>query len=92
MARRPAGHPVQGEASRAALGRIAAHPVAVDDPDFDHWVIVYDHLIGDAHSVTHGQDGVSFAMVRLFSMPNMARYESIDSERLKPKVAVSSVD
>jgi hypothetical protein len=92
MVRSPAGHPGQRKVSHVALNWTASNLAAVDDPTFDHWVSVYGLLIGEAHSVTHGQDGVSFALVRLFSMPDMAGYESIDSERLKPKVAASMAE
>lgn len=92
MTRQPVANPIPSEAGCVASNRLAFRPGAVDDPAFDHWVVVYGLVIGDAHSVAHRQDGVSFALVRLFSMPDVAAYESIDSEKLRPKAAVSSVD
>jgi hypothetical protein len=78
----------------AGLCRSVGAPVAVvvgtpatlvSDPAFSHWVVVENEIVGEAHSVEPGENGVSFAFVRLFAMPEMAEYGSIEAERLLVK-------
>jgi len=57
----------------------------VSDPDYSHWVVVEGQIVGEAHSVEPSDDGQSFAFVRLFSMPEMAEYGYIETDRLRPK-------
>jgi hypothetical protein len=61
-------------------------PPPVSDPKFTHWVVEGGQVVGEAHSVEPSQHGVSFAFVRLFAMPEMAEFGSIESENLRPKV------
>ena len=57
----------------------------VSDPAFSHWVVVDGQIVGEAHSVKNSGNGQSFAIVRLFNMPEMAEYGYIDSARLQLK-------
>jgi len=57
----------------------------VSDPKFSHWVTEQGRIIGEAHSVEAGTNGMSFAFVRLFSMPEQAEYGYIDSRNLQAK-------
>jgi hypothetical protein len=57
----------------------------ISDPKFTHWVVEGGHVVGEAHSVEPSLRGVSFAFVRLFAMPEMAEFGSIESENLRPK-------
>ena len=59
----------------------------VSDPDFTHWVVEQDHIIGEAKDVQAKRNGISFAFVRLFGMPGCAEYGSIESRNLKRKEA-----
>jgi hypothetical protein len=59
------------------------HPVS--DPKFTHWVVEGGQVIGEAHSVEPEQNGISFAFVRLFGMPEMAEFGSIETEKLVAK-------
>ena len=61
----------------------------IPDPKFTHWVVESNQIMGEAHSVDPGQNGVSFAFVRLFAMPEMAEYGSIESEKLRIKTTAS---
>ena len=61
-------------------------PQMPSDPQFTHWVVQDAQVIGEAHSVEAESGGISFAFVRLFAMPEMAEYGSIESEKLRPKV------
>ena len=57
----------------------------VSDPEFTHWVVEQDVLVGEAHSVKQGANGMSFAFVRLFSIPEMAEYGYIETNKLSAK-------
>ena len=57
----------------------------VSDPRFTHWVVELDQIIGEAHSVKPASNGLSFAFVRLFAMPEMGEYGDIESSKLLPK-------
>jgi hypothetical protein len=44
-----------------------------------------DRFVGEAHSVKPGDNGMSFAFVKLFNMPEMAEYGYIETRRLRSK-------
>ena len=75
-----------GELSQAAtVPAIAPVQGIVSDPAFTHWVVVDGRISGEARSVETGDNGISFAYVRLFNMPEMAEYGSIESAHLRSK-------
>ena len=75
-----------GELSQAAAApAIAPVQGIVSDPAFTHWVVVDGQIGGEAHSVEPGENGISFAYVRLFNMPECAEYGSIESAHLRSK-------
>jgi len=55
------------------------------DPAFSHWVVVEGVTVGEAHSVEACEDGMCFAHVRLFAMPDMAEYGLIPEAHLRKK-------
>ena len=57
----------------------------VSDPQFTHWVVVEGQVVGEAHSVEAESEGICFAFVRLFAMPEMAEYGSIEANKLRAK-------
>ena len=57
----------------------------VSDPQFTHWVVEQERLVGEAHSVEAAHDGMSFAYVRLFSMPECAEHGYIAATQLRRK-------
>ena len=57
----------------------------VSDPQFTHWVVEQERLVGEAHSVEAAHDGMSFAYVRLFSMPELAERGYIATAQLRTK-------
>lgn len=59
----------------------------VSDPDFTHWVVVQEQIIGEARDVESETGRVSFAFVRLFGAPECAEFGSIESRYLRPKAA-----
>jgi hypothetical protein len=61
------------------------HVAFVSDPAFTHWVVEGSEIVGEARDVEKVGDGLAFAFVRLFAMPEMAEYGSIESSRLRPK-------
>ena len=62
-------------------------PQVSSDPEFTHWVVQDGQVIGEAHSVESESDGICFAFVRLFVMPEMAEFGSIEAEKLQLKVS-----
>ena len=64
----------------------SGRPIA-SDPSFSHWVIVEGQIVGEARDVEPGGNGISFAYIRLFGMPEMAEMGSIESVHLCPKSA-----
>lgn len=74
--------------SRAA-GVMAIAPVQrlASDPMFTHWVVVEGKIAGEAHSVESGDNGQSFAFVRLFNLPQCAEYGYIETAYLRSKDA-----
>jgi len=64
---------------------VGTPPTLVSDPAFSYWVVVEGEIVGEAHSVEAAENGVAFAFVRLFAMPEMAEYGSIEAERLRAK-------
>jgi hypothetical protein len=71
-----------GGVSALAVG--VALPIA-SDPSFSHWVIEQDRVVGEAHSVKPDSRGMSFAFVRLFSLPDGAEFGYIETARLRAK-------
>jgi hypothetical protein len=65
---------------------IGPRPV-VSDPQFSHWVVVDGNIAGEAHSVSPAEDGMCFAYVRLFNMPECAEFGYIETDRLRSKSA-----
>ena len=57
----------------------------VSDPAFSHWVTEGGRIVGEAKEVEPEDNGISFAYVRLFAMPEMAEYGSIKTHQLRPK-------
>ena len=57
----------------------------VSDPRFTHWVVELGKIVGEAHSVKPADDGMSFAYVRLFRMPEMAEHGYIATSQLRAK-------
>ncbi len=57
----------------------------VSDPQFTHWVVEQERLVGEAHSVEAAHDDMSFAYVRLFSMPELAERGYIATAQLRTK-------
>jgi hypothetical protein len=72
-----------------AAGVLAIAPAQrlVSDPAFTHWVVVDGKIAGEAHSVEFGNNGQSFAFVRLFNMPEGAEYGYIETAYLRSKDA-----
>ena len=74
------------ELSREAnVPAIAPAQQLVSDPAFTHWVVELGKIVGEARSVEPAHDGLNFAFVRLFSMPEVAEHGSIASAQLRPK-------
>ena len=70
-----------------AAGAIAIVPGTgiAADPRFSHWVVEQGQIVGEAHSIEPGNNGTSFAFVKLFNMVDMAEYGYIESCRLQAK-------
>lgn len=61
----------------------------ISDPKFPHWVVEQGQIVGEAHSVETANGGQSFAFVRLFAMPEMAKYGYVESSKLRSKTGAS---
>lgn len=61
----------------------------VSDPEFSHWVVEQGQIIGEAHSVEPGNDGMSFAFVRLLNMPECQEFGYVETCRLQAKNGTS---
>ena len=59
----------------------------ISDPTFSHWVLVDGQIAGEARDVQPVEDGMCFAFVRLFKMPEMAESGCIEAARLRIKSA-----
>lgn len=57
----------------------------VSDPAYSHWVVEQGRIVGEAHSVKPADEGMSFAFVRLFRLPDCAEYGYIASAQLQSK-------
>ena len=70
-----------------AAGAIAIVPGTriAADPRFSHWVVEQGQIVGEAHSVEPGNNGMSFAFVKLFNMPECAECGYIETHRLQAK-------
>lgn len=64
---------------------IGGQTPVVSDPKFTHWVVEGQQIVGEAHSVEPQGSGLSFAFVRLFNVPEMAEFGSIESAKLRGK-------
>lgn len=84
QARKMAGF-LAGLSRAAGVVAIAPGQGVVSDPQFSHWVVVDDKIVGEAHSVEPGHNGTSFAFVRLFGMPECAEYGYSETRHLRPK-------
>ncbi len=87
MAKFLAGLSQSAQVPAVALGE---QPV-ISDPKYTHWVIEGGRIIEEARPVEPGHNGVSFAYVRLFAMPEMAEYGSIEAEKLRSKTSIPQV-
>jgi len=76
-----------GLSSTLQVPVILAEPnvAIISDPAFTHWVVEGNEIVGEARDVEAADDSLAFAFVRLFAMPEMAEYGSIESSRLQPK-------
>lgn len=52
---------------------------------FSHWVIVQGYIVGEARDIRDAGNGMCFAYVRLFGMPELAEYGSIPKSCLVTK-------
>jgi hypothetical protein len=66
---------------------VKPHVAAVSDPEFTHWVVEGGTIVGEARDVEPDAGGISMAFVRLFNMPEMAEFGSIESSTLRAKSA-----
>ena len=57
----------------------------VSDPAYSHWVVEQGRIVGEARSVKPADEGMSFAFVRLFRLPDCAKYGYIASAQLQSK-------
>jgi hypothetical protein len=57
----------------------------VSDPSFTHWVVADGQVIGEAREIEPDRNGTCFAYVRLFNMPELAEYGSIERKNLRDK-------
>ena len=73
------------QAAGATAVAVGPGQTIVSDPKFSHWVVEQKQIVGEAHSVEPSTNGMSFAFVRLFNMPEMAEYGHIESRRLQAK-------
>lgn len=86
QARKMAGF-LAGLSQAAGVLAIAPAQRLASDPAFTHWVVVEGKIAGEAHSVESGDNGQSFAFVRLFNMPEGAEYGYIETAYLRSKDA-----
>jgi len=73
------------QAAGATAVAVGPRQTLVSDPKFSHWVVEQDQIVGEAHSVEPTSNGMSFAFVRLFNMPDMAECGYIETHRLQAK-------
>ncbi len=71
------------------LGVVAVAPrqQLISDPTFTHWVVVENHVIGEARNIEPDRNGTCFAFVRLFNMPECAEHGTIERRYLHEKAA-----
>lgn len=72
---------------QAPVVLVKPNVLVVSDPEFSHWVVEQGQFIGEAREVDQDKNGISFAFVRLFGMPEMAEYGSIETAKLQAKSA-----
>jgi hypothetical protein len=84
------GNFLAGMSRELGAPAIVCHAQLVaSDPTFSHWVTESGEIVGEAREVQAEDGGISFAYVRLFAMPEMAEYGSIEAEKLLPKDAAA---
>ena len=76
------------QSMRVPVAAVGSEQPVVSDPTFTHWVVEDGQIIGEARSIEPGQNDIGFAYVRLFAMPEMAEYGSIESEKLCIKTTI----
>lgn len=76
-----------GELCTAAGAELAPVKTVNSDPEYSHWVIEQGCLLGEAREVQVQSNGMCFAYVRLFDMPEMAEYGNIPARNLRPKAS-----
>ena len=64
---------------------VGAGEPLVSDPKFSHWIVEQGCIVGEARSVQPADQGMSFAFVRLFPMPEMAEHSYIATRQLRAK-------
>ena len=80
------GNFLTGLCQSTGVPAIVCHAQLVaSDPTFSHFVIEGGEIVGEAKDVEPPENGISFAFVRLFNMPEMAEYGSIEAEKLQRK-------
>jgi hypothetical protein len=73
---------------KAGVPAIAPGQRLVSDPAFTHWVVAEGHVVGEAREVQAEKNGTCFAYVRLFNMPEMAEYGTVEGKHLREKTKV----
>ena len=73
------------QASGATAIQVGGHGPIASDPRYSHWVVEQGRIVGEAHSVEPDSRGMSFAFVRLLSMPDAEEYGYIETTKLQTK-------
>ena len=73
------------QASGVTAIQVGGHGPIASDPRFSHWVVEQGQIVGEAHSVEPDGRGMSFAFVRLFSLPDGAEYGYVETAKLRAK-------
>jgi hypothetical protein len=73
------------QAMQAPAIAVGTDPGIASDPKFSHWVVESGQIVGEARNVETFDDRMSFAVVRLYSMPEMAEHGRIASNQLLAK-------
>ena len=72
-------------ASGVPVVQVGGRGPVVSDARFTHWVVEQGSILGEAHSIETNGNGMSFAFVRLFNMPEAAEYGHIETTKLQAK-------
>lgn len=73
------------QASGVTAIQVGGHGPIVSDPRYSHWVMEQGQVVGEAHSVEPDSNGMIFAFVRLFNLPDGAEFGYIETARLQAK-------